>query len=146
MAYIMLSANYCCTINKAQDNQLIVGVCLLVAWSSRPGLCGKKKPSLHWVLFRKIRDGFGWIPFWMFVQITQKCMSTEMLQKVLPIDLNKEIFQESFTALPFMGAFCTERLSSPPHKKRCWFPRHTPTDWRVTRDLNQSWKKHIRLH
>ena len=33
MAYIMLSANYYCTINKTQDNQLVVDVCLLVMGS-----------------------------------------------------------------------------------------------------------------
>lgn len=33
MAYIMLSANYYCTINKTQDNQLAVDVCLLVMGS-----------------------------------------------------------------------------------------------------------------
>lgn len=33
MAYIMLSTNYYCTINKTEDNQLVVDVCLLVMGS-----------------------------------------------------------------------------------------------------------------
>lgn len=33
MAYIMLSANYYCAINKTQDNQLARDVCLLLMGS-----------------------------------------------------------------------------------------------------------------
>lgn len=80
MAYIMLSTNYSCTINKAQDNQLVVGVCLLVAGSAllQARALGKTKlpASERRDEYEPCRDYTG-----------------NGAKKVLPTDLNKEIFQ-----------------------------------------------------
>lgn len=61
MVYIMLSANYRCTINKTQDNQLVGDMCLLLMGS---GFLQAKPSAQNRPQFAggRVQIAFGMLP------------------------------------------------------------------------------------